>query len=247
MAHQVLKLSVTRAASVVACVALSALLCGLSACGGEPPPPPKPAIQPPVAPIAPSIDLAPAAWGEVRSERFGVSLRLPEMRAWTLDDRTTSWIEARHAPTGSTVLVRMWSEDERMNRQRCEERARLMRKLPEREGAGIVDKRAVKVPPEFDTNVEVGVVAPAKPGGPTQGFVIAFGGRARRCFAYVFTTTVMGDKMEEALGDRLVSMVDGSLVRLDVHNDLVPSIPRHADPGAPPREPLTGPRDPSSP
>lgn len=187
--------------------------------------------RPPPQPVASraastAIDpLAAGAWGLFRSRRFDLSLPLPDGKAWRIDDHRESWLVAVHDPTGSTLLVRTWREDEVVGRSRCEERARLGRRLPSRQGAQIVESRRIDVPPDHDTLVEAGIVATGA-GAPIDGFVMAFGARARRCFAYVFTTRATGTDAARWMAERLSAMVEGSLSEIALKSDLDPSIPR---------------------
>jgi hypothetical protein len=59
--------------------------------------------------------------------------------------------------------------------------------------------------------------------------VLAFGGWARRCFAYVYTTSAAGPHGAQIVADRLALMRDESLGRLAVRSDLEPP-PRQAPP-----------------
>jgi hypothetical protein len=185
----------------------------------------------PVAPVVKAKEgLGDGRWGEFVSKRFGVRVPLPDGREWRIDDHAENWLVATHGASGSMLLLRAWREDAVMNRQRCEEKARLWRKLPERAGAEIVARKAMSVPPDFDTMVDVGVV-PSK--GQAEGaesgidaFAMAFGGRARRCFVYVFTTSARGQGAEEVVGERLGAMMQGSLEKLVFESDLEPRIQR---------------------
>jgi len=78
----------------------------------------------------------------------------------------------------------------------------------------------VKVPPEFDTVVEAFVTPANAPGGAITAFVLAFGGFERRCFAYVFTTSATGPGAEQAVGERLGAMVQGSLEKIGWSGEL---------------------------
>jgi hypothetical protein len=178
-------------------------------------------------------------WGEFVSKRFGVRVPLPDGRAWRIDDHAENWLVATHTPSGSVLLLRAWRQDAVVNRQRCEDTARLWRKLPERDRAEIVTRKAVKVPPDFDTVVEVGVVpSPGQVKGANaviDAFAMAFGGWAHRCFAYVFTTSARGQAAEEVAGERLGTMVQGSLEKLVFESDLEPQIERAGPARAEPR------------
>jgi hypothetical protein len=164
--------------------------------------------------------------------RFGLKLPLPDGKAWKIDDHEGSWLIAKHAASGSELVVKVWREEAVTNRARCEERARFWRKIPERESADIVEKHAVDVPSGFDTVVEVGVIAPAlrgktaKVGEDLRGVAMAFGGKGRRCFAWVYSTSAGGQGAEAVLGERLATMVQGSLSATTTVNELDPQIDR---------------------
>jgi hypothetical protein len=188
------------------------------------------APAPVVAPARAPEGLGDRVFGEFVSRRFGARVPLPDGQGWRIDDHRDNWLSATHGRTGSALLVRAWREDSIANRQRCEDKARLWRKLPERAGAEIVERKAVNVPPDFDTVVDVGIV-PSKgqaPGAPARidAFAMAFGGRAHRCFAYVFTTSAEGAGAEQVVGERLGTMVQGSLEKLVFESDLTPRIER---------------------
>lgn len=184
-------------------------------------------------PAAPPPGFAEARWGEFISRRFGARIPLPDGHAWKIDDHGGPWLSAAHPPSGSALLLRTWREDDVVNRQRCEERARLWRKLPERSGAEIVETRPVNVPPDYDTVVEVGVSPSPGPkgAGSIDAFAMAFGARVRRCFAFVFTTSASGAGAEAAVGERLGAMVQGSLEKIEVESDLESRVGRERVPG----------------
>jgi hypothetical protein len=195
------------------------------------PPPPAPPVGPPVA------TFAGGAWGTFRSERFELKLALPEGHTWRIDDHGGPWLSATHPPSSSALLVRTWTEEGRVHRRRCEERARLWKKLPEREGAEMIQQRSIDAPAGFDTFVEVGVVPekPPKGGAPPPSpaiaaFAMAFGGRGHRCFAYVYTTRAAGPGAESIVGERLATMVERSLGGAVLESELTPKIPHAPEP-----------------
>jgi hypothetical protein len=124
-----------------------------------------------------------------------------------------------------------------MNRARCEERARLSRRLPEVDDTEVLERRRIDVPEGFDTEVRV-AVSPEGPGKPIEAAAIAFGGWAHKCFAFAYTTHASGPGAEEVIGRRLAAVVQMTLGRLTVESDLTPAIPR---------EPGRGRRDSPSP
>jgi hypothetical protein len=192
----------------------------------EPAQPPAPPAPPaPTPPAAPPPAFGTGAAGTFRSERFALRLPLPDGSAWRIDDHQGPWLTATHVASASTLLVRSWTEDGRATRARCEERARLWRKLPERAGADIMQERAIDAPAGFDTQLLVGVV-PSKPGAPISAFALALGAHAHRCFVWLYTTTAEGPGAEKVVGERLATMVEASLGKVTMESDLAPRIQR---------------------
>lgn len=152
------------------------------------------------------------------STRFNFSLPLPDGASFRIEDKTDRWFVGTHTPTASTLLVRAWREYEIMNRTSCEERARLHRTLPERDRRVLLEERRVDVPPEHDTIVDVRV-RELDQTPRFEGTVLAFGGWARRCFAFVFVTR---DDDETTVAARLSTIVHGTLERMKFDSDLVP-------------------------
>lgn len=153
-------------------------------------------------------------------------MRLPDASAWRIDDRGSRWLVAEHAGTASTLVVRTWAEDGRANRARCEERARTWRSLPDGTGADLLQDRAIDAPSGFDTQVKVGLSPPKEAGAAILAFAVAFGAHAHRCVAWAYTTNAAGPGAERTIGERLASMVDGSLGKLELESGLSPKIPR---------------------
>ena len=185
-----------------------------------------------VPPVASSSEADPLPDpGVFKSKRFGLRLRLPDSSTWRLDDTRAPWLTASQPSAGSTLLVRLWRSENRMSRQKCEEQARGFRKLPTREGAEILSEQRVEIPPGFDTHADVGVTADSK--GGLFGFILAFGGSGRRCFAYVYVTRAEGPTADTLVADRLAEMMEGSLKTLAFESDLDAILERDAAPPAP--------------
>lgn len=189
------------------------LFAAASACSAAPEPPPTRHGVTQAAPSAPrsrpAVDPAPEPFpvpaGEpahrrVLSQRFQLSIPLPDRPGWLLVRDKSSFLVMDHAATRSRLVARIWQEAENMSRQRCEEVARLIRDVPVNER--VIDERVIDVPRGFDTAVSVGFAA-AGPGEPITGQVLAFGASARWCFAFVYTTRATGPGAERAVGDRL--------------------------------------------
>ncbi len=149
------------------------------------------------------------------------------------DGARDPWLTATHAAASTTLLVRTWREDGRASRGACEARARLWRDLPRREDAASVERRPIDVPSGFDTVAEIGVAEPepgAALGAPVGGFVMAFGGWARRCFAFVAATQAAGPGAARLVAARLAAIAEVSLAGVVMESDLSPVMPRDGVP-----------------
>jgi hypothetical protein len=219
------------------------LLGAIVACGS--PPPAAFSAAPAKAQLAAPVDFEGGRWGSFRSKRFRLELPLPDGRVWRIDDHKTPWLTASHAPTQSELWVRTWHEYERANTKTCEEKARLWKKeIPSRDGAEIVEHRAIGVPEDFDTWVDIGIAAAPAPGDPIRAFAIAFGGRRHQCFTFVYMTRAHGPGAERVIAARLAVMVQKSLGKVVASDSLHPAVRGAPDikrsspePGAPPLVP----------
>ncbi len=136
------------------------------------------------------------------SARLGVSLRLPDGKAWRIDDHSRPELVATHAPTRSRVTVAVMRTEALVGRQQCEALA-IERKLVPRGEMRTVEE-AVEVRQEtFDTIVRVAIAPGSGPGEPVVGHVMAFGGFLRKCFVFDYATEASGAAEEEALSARL--------------------------------------------
>ena len=162
-------------------------------------------------------------FGVFPSKRFGVDLPLPtELEPWKIDDSKGPWLSASQG-SHSTVLLRLWRSENRMNRDKCEAQAREMRALPSREDSELLEVFSADAPPGFDTQAEVRLATATD--GRLFGFTLAFGGLGRRCFAYVFVTSDKSVAKDRVVGDRLAIMLERSFRKLRFVRDteLVPS------------------------
>jgi len=168
--------------------------------------------------------LAQAPVGNVWSSRFGLSIPLPDPDGWQLVRERSSFLVLEHAASSSRLVVRLWRETETMNRDRCERQARTLRDLPARDETGGLSRRRIDVPAEFDTMVEVGF-ARRSPAEPLTGYVMAFGGWVRRCFAFVYTTSAPAavPDAERLVGDRMAVMEARALEGLELRSDTAPA------------------------
>ncbi len=173
--------------------------------------PATPMDSPPPAPIA-RVGISATRWERVVSRRFSLSVPLPERSAWRVDDASTPWFVARHAPSDSQLLARTWAAPRLVRPSECEQQARLWRPdLPAPSPDTEVDRRVLHVPDGFQTDLIVAVQA-GKTG--IEGFVLGFGAAIGRCYAVVYTTSAQGRDAQGAVGRRLAIAVDGVVARI---------------------------------
>jgi len=187
--------------------ALLAAACGPSKPPVQPPPPTKPA--------APTVSddksgFAQADFNPYRSERFGISIPLPDRATWTIVDRQEQnggWMVAKHPPTGTIVRMRRFEETILVGRHECEVRAQMIGELPRPE--------AMEEGAHYTTLVDEPVHRPAgwdgrrwvafepKPGGRLGGHVMLVSGHQHSCLIVHVLTEVKADTEADALADRL--------------------------------------------
>jgi hypothetical protein len=203
-------------------IGAAALVAGaaLGCTPGAPPPPSAPRASTALA--SPEADLS-GAIGERRSAQTGLVVPLPDARGWRVGESAGGLFVARHAASSSELTVGVWREADRVSRDRCEALARERVRAPSLEGAIVLEEQVVPLPAGMDTRF-VSALAPPAPGAPVRGFVTAFGGWARRCFLYVFTTSARGDDAPRVVGVRLATMTQASLLRVKLESDLDPAI-----------------------
>lgn len=161
-----------------------ALALGVAACGpateAKPPPPP-----PVVAAGAVSFSEGAAA-ARYHSGRFGLSVALPDGKAWRIDDHAKRELSATHAPTHSSLTVYQWNESELMNRAKCETRARELGLDVEGE-ADVVEQQVANVPDGWDARIVV--LSELRPAAKTVlGHVVAYAASIRKCLFFHFQT-----------------------------------------------------------
>lgn len=116
-----------------------------------------------------------------------------------------------------------------MTRKGCYARAREWDpRLPDLDGAALIDDGLRPLLKNQDARVAVGVVA--APALSTGGFVVAIAGAIRRCMVVVFQTEARGPAAQDEVADRLVLVSDRLLPSLALDQSFAPS-----------REPVTGP------
>jgi hypothetical protein len=151
-----------------------------------------------------------ASWGKFHSKRFLLTVSLPDGKGWKIDDHSRPNLFARHDATSSKLSLELTREDQLVNRQKCEARARALGWVPERPLTTIADDVVVG-PGAYDSRVWVALDAGA-PGGAVEGHVFLFGGFLRQCLLVHLSTKVPSARDEAVLSSRL-AQADARVVR----------------------------------
>ncbi len=196
-------------------LALVLTTCGTVACGSPPAPLPPPAPAPkPVASAAPDDQsgFVGKEFSLHRSDRFGISIPLPDKPAWTIvdrDDQNGGWIVATHgSPTNpSTKLrARRFDETSLVGRRECELRAQLVGELPKEQA---IEQGKMQVLSDEPIHRPAGwdgrrlVAFEVRPGGGLTGHVWLVSGKHHWCLVVHVTAEVKSDTEADALADRL--------------------------------------------
>ncbi len=218
--------SLPRMAALAALVPLAALL---GACG-DPAPAPPPKAPTDAAPRKPAdLPGEEGAWGKFHSKRFLLSIPLPDGHAGRIDDHSRPALFAVHDGTSSKLWLEITQEDELVNRQRCEAKARALGWVPADARLSTVEDDVTTGPEAYDSRVWVALDA-GRPGGAIEGHVFLFGGFLRKCLLVHFVTTVPSAKDEDVLSSRL-ALASARLVK-----GIALDAPRVTDDAAVPRD-----------
>jgi hypothetical protein len=153
-------------------------------------------------------------WAERSLARVPARVSLPDARAWHAHP-SGSFTELAHAPTHSTLALRIVNAARLVRPEQCEADARLARPtLPASDGVSVVERRALAAPQGFDTRLVVGVEPRA--GGSVRGFALAIGAATGRCFVACFETESAGPHATDLVADRLAVVVSGVFETLRV-------------------------------
>jgi hypothetical protein len=182
----------------------------------------------PARATAPRYPTDDASWGRYHSKRFLLSFPLPGGKAWKIDDHSRPSLFALHEATSSRVFVQATQEDELMNRQKCEARARALGWVPRATLTTVEDETTIG-PEAYDARIWVALDA-AKPGGELEGHVYFFGAFIRRCLLVHVATKVPSAKDEDVLSERL------ALARARIVRGLTIDPPRTTDDATVPRD-----------
>jgi len=185
----------------VAVLALLLTVVALSACGDPAPaPPPRTAATAPAS-TAPRYPADDASWGRYHSKRLQLSFPLPDGKAWRIDDHSRPSLFALHEATGSRISVITTQEDDLVNREKCEARARALGWVTSTTLTTVDDETTIG-PEAYDSRIWVALDA-AKQGGGLEGHVYLFGAFIRRCLLVHVSTRVASPNDEDVLSERL--------------------------------------------
>ncbi len=152
-----------------------------------------------------ALELSETSWGSFHSQRFQLTLPLPEGKTWRIDDHREPELSARHDSTSSRIILSVFREDDLMNRNKCREAAK-RRGLVTDEGLTLVADEITVGPEAYDTRIWIalgatGAVAgrrpssgsgPSAPSSPDRlvGHLFATGAFLRTCLFFHFTSEV---------------------------------------------------------
>ena len=214
--------------SAVVALPFALAVLGVACNDPAPAPPPHTVVDAPAVSSAPRYPTDDASWGRYHSKRFLLSFPLPDGKAWHIDDHSRPSLFAVHEATGSRVWVMTTQEDDLVNRQKCEERARALGWITSKTLTTVDDQTTIG-PEAYDSRIWVALDA-AKPGGELEGHVYLFGAFIRRCLLMHVSTRIASAKDEEVLSERL-ALARARIVRL-----LTIDPPRISDDATVPRD-----------
>ncbi|HEV8549535.1 MAG TPA: hypothetical protein VGQ57_10915 [Polyangiaceae bacterium] len=153
-------------------------------------------------------------WGERSLARVPAKVTLPDVRAWHAH-ASGSFTVLEHAPTRSTLTLRVTRAARLVRPEQCEDDARLARRsLPALDPNDIVERRRLAVPRGFD--VRLTVLVEPRATGAVHGVAFAVGAATGRCYVAIYETEAAGAAAAEVVGDRLGLVVSGVLETLRV-------------------------------
>lgn len=186
------------------------------ACGAPPPEVGPPPAAPAGSNPASDAEFTGVPWSSVELESLPARLSLPEARAWHAR-RSGTFIELEHAPTDSTLVLRVWRAARLVRPEECEAEARLARSsLPAVEPSLRIDERRLDAPADFDVRLVVG--AEPGPRGSVRGSALAVGAGVGRCYLASFETRAEGARAAERVADRLDAMVRGCFETVELES-----------------------------
>ena len=175
-------------ARVLICAVAAALACGGTTAHLTTQPP----TTAPVDPFTPGVRV-----GRFHSVRFSLSLPLPDGARWRIDDHRSGLLRATHAPSRSKVELVLWHEDELMNHEKCEARAR-DKGFGERAGDEVDHEVAAVPTPDWDAFIWLGTEGDDRSAVMTA-HLFTFAASIRKCFYFHFSTEAARDVISDRL------------------------------------------------
>jgi len=170
------------------------------------------------------LNLRAVDWAEIEAAKFPLIVSVPEARAWQIDRGEKNWLLLHHAPSHSSLFVRVWRAARTVTPDSCRAQAALWQPVIGEVGEDQrVSEQRLQVPLGFDTAVEALVIGlsgtPHSAAGPpepveVEGRVHAFGAAPGRCFAVLFVTRSRGTGAERVVAERMSLMADEALPRM---------------------------------
>jgi hypothetical protein len=145
----------------------------------------------------------PASWPTFHSQRFQLSVPIPDGRGWRIDDHKNPTLVATHAATKSRIEAWAAGQTDLMNRHKCEGRVRELGFVPKGDLTTVEDHVAT-FPEAYDSRIWVAIGGP-RPGQPLEGHVFLFGAFLRRGLFVRFSTEVANADEEPVLSSRLAA------------------------------------------
>ena len=174
----------------------------LASCG-TPPAPVSPGREPPA--VAPPDADSGVRFATVEVATLPGTVALHDPRRWRATS-DGSFTVLEHAPSRSTLTLRVWRSARLVRPEECEAEARLARPaLPRPDPEALVDLRELEAPRGFSGSLAVGVEP--DPNG-THGFVLGIGAAVGHCFVFAFDTTADGANAVTTVAHRLRAAAD---------------------------------------
>jgi hypothetical protein len=162
-----------------------------------------------------AVDSA-SSFGIVELPRLPGSIALDDASRWR-EASAGSFTVLDHAPSRSTLSIRLARAARLVRPSECEAEARLARpSLPRVAPEAIIASHPLAAPQGFSGTVVVGV--DLTPSGSTHGFVLAVGAAIGRCFVLAFETSADGANAAHVVAERLRATTDRVVPSIELRN-----------------------------
>lgn len=204
----------------------SAWVLGVMAAGcGSAAPPPEASPAPPravvtPAPVEPEVQALPAQdFGEVTGLGSPLVVSVPDVGRWerAAAPATSEWLSLNHAPSRSSLELRVWRGGRRARPEDCAEQLGLWRRHVAELGEDErVSSERMELPHGFDAQLSVFVRALGTE--EVEGHLIAVGARPARCLAVVFRSVASGQAASRQVAERLRLVADVVLPSIELRS-----------------------------